>query len=196
MISLHKVFAILVGCLLISFGIDFFLIPNKVLDGGFIGLALIANYVFGVKVGVVLLLCSTPVFLYTWFVDKSIFLYSLLGMAFLSYFIDLFAAFQPWSYHIHAHPYFSSVAAGLIIGLGFGILLRFDTSSGGMDLLAKLLASRIKINVGVLILVMDAVVIAIGGILFSLDTLFLSIATISAGGLATSLCTLKIFGYD
>ncbi len=195
MLSLRKLIAIIIGSLLIAFGIDFFLMPIKVLDGGFIGIALIANYLFGLKVGFILIMCSIPVFVYTWIKDRSMFFHSLYGMIFLSYFIDLFDPYYPFGSAVTSHPFIASVIGGICIGIGFGILLRNDTSTGGIDLLAKLFASRLRLNVGILILIMDATVVIIGGLLFSLDTFFLSIATISAGGLATSLCTMKYFAY-
>ncbi|MFC5468769.1 YitT family protein [Cohnella suwonensis] len=192
---INKIMGIGIGCLLIAMGINFFLMPNKVLDGGFIGLALILNYVLGVKVSIVLLVFSAPVFLYAWFKDKTIFLYSLLGMISLSCFTDLFSSIRPWSRYVTSHPFDASVAAGLCIGVGFGILLRYDASSGGMDLLAKLLAPRMRMNVGILILLMDVLVISLGGLLLPPEKIFLSVATISSGGVATILCTLKIFDF-
>jgi uncharacterized membrane-anchored protein YitT (DUF2179 family) len=195
LLSIHKVIVVLLGSLLIAFGIDFFLMPIKVLDGGFIGIALIANYLFGTKVGLTLILCSFPVFIYTWIKDRSMFFHSLYGMLFLSYFIDLFDPYYPLGTLVTNHPFAASVSGGACIGIGFGLMLRFDTSTGGIDLLAKLLADRLKLNVGVLILIMDAIVVLLGGFLFSVDTFFLSIASISAGGLATSLCTIKHFSY-
>jgi uncharacterized membrane-anchored protein YitT (DUF2179 family) len=195
LLSLNKVVAIIIGSLLIAFGIDFFLMPNKVLDGGFIGIALIVNYLFGTKVGVILIVCSIPVFIYTWFKDRSMFFHSLLGLIFLSYFTDLLDPYYPLGSIVNRYPFIASTVGGVCIGIGFGILLRFDTSTGGIDLVAKLLAKRLHLNVGILILIMDAVVVIAGGLLFSVDTFFLSIATISAGGLATSLCTIKYFGY-
>ncbi|RED54594.1 YitT family protein [Cohnella lupini] len=195
MLSLRKILAIIIGCLLISFGIDFFLMPIKVLDGGFIGVALISNYLFGYKVGLVLILCSLPVFIYTWIKDKAMFFHSLFGMIFLSYFIDFFDPYYPFGQIINDYPFYASVAGGILIGIGFGILLRNDTSTGGIDLVAKLLAGKLKINVGFLIIIMDALVVIIGGLIFSADTFFLSIATICAGGMATGLCTSKFFAY-
>jgi uncharacterized membrane-anchored protein YitT (DUF2179 family) len=195
LLSLQKVVVIVIGSMLIAMGIDFFLMPIKVLDGGLIGIALIGNYLFGVKVGLLLILCSLPVFVYTWFKDKTIFFHSLFGMIFLSYFIDLFDPYNPLGSLIHEYPFIASIVGGICIGIGFGVLLRFDTSTGGIDLLAKLLAGRMRINVGILILIIDAVVVSIGGFLFSVDTFFLSVATICSGGLATSLCTTKYFSY-
>lgn len=191
MLSIHKIIAIIIGCLLIAIGIDFFLMPIKVLDGGFIGIALIINYIFGTKVGLTLILCSIPIFIYTWFKDHGMFFHSLYGMIFLSYFIDLLDPYYPLGTLNNEHPFLISVCGGVFIGIGFGILLRNDTSTGGIDLLAKLLTKRLNLNVGVIILFMDAFVVTVGGLLFSADTFFLSIATICSGGLATSLCTTK-----
>ncbi|MFC4304658.1 YitT family protein [Cohnella boryungensis] len=195
MFSIHKIGVIIAGCLLIACGIDFFLMPLRVLDGGLIGVALISNYLFGVKVGFILIVCSLPIFLYAWFKDKSMFFHSLFGMIFLSYFVDLLDPYNPFGSVIVFHPFLASVLGGISIGIGFGLLLKFDTSTGGIDLLAKLLAPRLKVNVGMLILLTDAVVVIAGGILFSLDTLFLSIATITTGGLATTLCTFKYLSW-
>jgi uncharacterized membrane-anchored protein YitT (DUF2179 family) len=188
-LSIPKLIAIVAGCLLIAVGIDFFLMPIKVLDGGIIGIALIANYLFQVRVGLFLFLCSIPVFVYAWFQDKTIMLHSLYGMLFLSYFIDIL---EPYSYHFRnefrMNPFTSSTIGGLLIGVGFGILLRYNTSTGGLDLVAKLLTDKRRINVGIIIWILDAIIVSIGGMLFSADTFFLSAATVCAGGLATSLC--------
>lgn len=196
LLSLRKVIAIVIGSLLIASGIDFFLMPIKVLDGGVIGLALIANYLFGAKVGFVLFMCSVPIFAYTWVRDRSLFFHSLYGMLFLSYFIDLLAEQRfPYTAAVISHPFLSSVVGGVCIGVGFGIMLRNNTSTGGIDLLAKLAARRLGINVGILILLMDAMVVCIGGVLFSAETFFLSIATIGVGGLATTFVTVKHYSY-
>ncbi len=195
MISLRKIFTIFIGSLLIACGIDFFIMPIKALDGGFIGLALIGNYLFKARTGIILISLSLPVFIYTWKKARGMFFYSLLGLVFLSYLIDLFEPYEPMGRLVHDHPFWAAMVGGLLIGIGFGILLRNDTSAGGIDLLAKLLAARLKLNVGVLILIMDAIVVGIGGLIFSLDTFFLSIATVTTGGLATSLYTSKFFDY-
>ncbi|KIL34522.1 hypothetical protein SD71_19345 [Cohnella kolymensis] len=195
MLSLRKMFAIIFGSLLIACGINFFLMPNKVLDGGVIGLALIANYLFDTKVGFVLFLCSIPIFAYTWVRDRSLFFHSLYGMLFLSYFVDLLDSRRPYAAVMMSHPFLASVLGGICIGIGFGIMLRNNTSTGGIDLLAKLLARQMGLNVGILILFMDAVVVIIGGVLFSAETFFLSLASIGVGGLATSVVTVKYFSY-
>jgi uncharacterized membrane-anchored protein YitT (DUF2179 family) len=184
--------ALVSGSMLIAVGIDFFLVPIHVLDGGFIGLALIANYLAGVKVGLALFLFSIPVFAYAWSADRTMMFQSVYGMLFSTYFIDML---EPLSFDFRhgfiLNPFASSVLGGLCIGVGLGLLLRYGASTGGMDLLARLLTRRYRINIGILILMMDAVVVSLGGLLFSSDTFYLSVAAICVGDLATGLLMMR-----
>ncbi len=68
-------------------------------------------------------------------------------------------------------------------------MLRHQTSTGGTDLLAQIIANLFKINVGFVILFIDLAVIAAGGYLFSADTFILSVITIISVALSTMLLT-------
>lgn len=187
LLSLHKIIAIVLGSVLISVGINYFLMPFKVLDGGIIGIALIINYLFGIKVGLVMFLCSLPIFLVAWIYYRDIFYNSIFGLIISSSCIDLL---EP-SRLIRLSPFSSSVIGGFVVGTGIGIMLRYETSTGGTDLLAQLVTKLASLNVGVIIFLIDAFIVSLGGFLISADTFFLSIITITAGGVATSLCTIK-----
>jgi uncharacterized membrane-anchored protein YitT (DUF2179 family) len=188
----YKFIAVLLGCLLIAIGINFFLMPFKVLDGGVIGIALIINYLFGLRVGLIMFLCSIPIFTLAWFYYRDMFYNSIYGLVISSLVIDLL---QPFHYHylyyVELTPFSSSVIGGFIIGTGIGIMLRYETSTGGTDLIAQFLSKSVTFNVGILVFVIDVIIISFGGLLLSTETFLLSILTITAGGVATSLCTLK-----
>lgn len=188
--TIIKYIVIVIGSFLIAAGTNFFLVPHKVLDGGVIGIALITNYLFDVHIGFVIILCSIPMFMAAWLLNREIFYNSLTGMLISSFVIDLLSPLQSFfqqNVSIGAIP--SASVGGLLIGAGLGIMLRFETSTGGTDLLAHFLSRRIPLNVGVIILLMDAVIIGVGGLLLSGDTFILSIFTIVFGGLATGMCT-------
>ena len=70
-------------------------------------------------------------------------------------------------------------------------MLRHNASTGGTDLLAHFLAKYLPLNVGVIILLMDAVIIGFGGILLSGSTFMYSVLTIVAGGFTTGMFTQK-----
>lgn len=187
--SVKKIIAVVVGSLLLAAGINLFLVPFGVLDGGVIGTALIINYLTGFKVGLTMILCSIPIFVLAWFRFRHFFYNSFPGMLISSAFIDIFSDFQyAFLYYIRLDPITSSTIGGLCMGAGLGIMLRYDISTGGMDLLAKFLADRYSINVGFTIFILDGLIITAGGLLFSAETFFLSILTITAGGITTGLC--------
>jgi uncharacterized membrane-anchored protein YitT (DUF2179 family) len=190
--ALHKLAAILIGSLLIAVGINFFLMPFKVLDGGVIGIALIINYLFGVKVGLVMFLCSIPIFALAWFHHRSMLFDSVQGLICSTFAIDLLEPYHYYFlYYFEFAPFTSSVFGGFLVGTGIGIMLRFKTSTGGTDLLAQFMTRLVSVNVGILVFAIDAIVISMGGLLISAETFLLSIVTITAGGIATSLVTSK-----
>ncbi|CAM4332359.1 YitT family protein [Paenibacillus alkaliterrae] len=192
MVSLNKIIAILIGSVLIAIGINFFLVPLGILDGGVIGIALIINYLFDIRIGLVMILCSIPIFILAWFYSRDLLYYSISGLLFSSYMIDLLEPYQYYFiYYVEWTAFTRSIIGGFIIGTGMGIMLRFESSTGGTDLLAHFVTRLIPLNVGFIILMIDLLIISIGEILLPDDTLFLSFMTITAGGLATSICTMN-----
>jgi uncharacterized membrane-anchored protein YitT (DUF2179 family) len=190
-----KFTALVLGSLLIAVGVNFFLIPFKVLDGGMIGLALILNYLFGFQVGLSIIILSLPIFLLAWLRYRYYFYNSLHGLLISSLFIDLLYPFHFYfMYYVELSSLVSSIWGGLLIGTGIGILLRFDTSTGGTDLAAQFIANALNWNVGVIVLAIDVVVVVLGGVFISAETLFLSLITITVGGTATSICTSRSWG--
>lgn len=192
MLSYHKLAVLLAGSIFIAAGTHLFLVPNKILDGGVIGIALIVNYLFGAKIGLVMILCSVPLFALAWFYARSFFYNSLHGLLISSFIMDLVAPLhQRLVNYIDLTPISCSILGGFVVGTGIGIMLRIEASTGGTDLLAQFIAKGIVINVGVIIFILDGFIICLGGLFISAETFFLSMLTIAAGGVATSLCTWK-----
>jgi len=186
---LKKTAIVLLGSMLLSFGINFFLVPFEVLDGGIIGIGLIIKYLTGIQAGLVIICLSVPIFVLAWLYNKNYFYNSLHGMLISSFVIDLLASSQLLPSDMILHPIVSSILGGIFIGVGIGIMLRYETSTGGTDLIAQFLSKLFNINVGMIIFVIDTVVISIGGWLISKDTFLLSILTVIFVGFFTSFCT-------
>lgn len=179
---------IVLGSLLLSIGINVFLTPYKVLDGGMIGIGLILHYLFNLKTGLMIIIFSTPIFLVAWIYYRKYFYNSLHGLLLSSFFIDLL---KPLDGTVHASPIVSSIIGGIFVGSGIGLMLRIGTSTGGTDLLAQFISERSGINVGILIFLIDMVVILLGGLLISSETLILSCVTIVFVGLTTTIVSSK-----
>ncbi|WP_181349063.1 YitT family protein [Thalassobacillus sp. CUG 92003] len=181
---------IIVGSVLLAIGVNVFLVPDHVLDGGMIGIGLIVHYLWGMETGLSIIMLSIPIFIIAWFKYRRYFYNSLHGLLISSFFIDVFQVLR--LYHLSLDPAVSSMIGGAFVGGGIGVMLRFQTSTGGTDLLAQMLADLMNINVGVVILFLDLVVISIGGYLFSTQTLMLSALTILSVAAVTMLCTSRI----
>ncbi|MFC7372943.1 YitT family protein [Fictibacillus iocasae] len=184
---LKKTMAIFLGSFFIGFGINAFILPFHLLDGGMIGISLLVNYVWGIKAGLTIICLSLPIYLLAWKLERSYFINSLHGMLVSSIVIDLL---EPLKGVMEIPIMESSVIGGLLIGTGIGIMLRHETSTGGTDLIALFISRWLSINVGMVIFFIDALVIIAGLYILGEGILFYSLVTILAVGFATMSLTL------
>ncbi|ASK62795.1 hypothetical protein CFK37_11880 [Virgibacillus phasianinus] len=183
---LKKTVAILIGSVFIALGINLFVIPNHLLDGGIIGIGLIAKYALGLKPGLTIIILSLPIYLFAWKYVRSYFYNGIHGLLISSFFIDLF---HPLS-HVASYPILiSSLSGGILIGIGISFLLATKSSAGGTDLLALMVSKKTQINVGVLIFIIDIVVIFLGWLLIPNAHVIYSGIMIIVVGLTTSVIT-------
>lgn len=186
MYYIQKGLAIIFGSIFLSFGINIFLAPNEILDGGIIGLSLILHYLFNLKIGLTIIFLSIPIFIIAWLKYRHYFYNSLHGLLISSVAIDIF---KPLRNIFEMDAILSAIIGGIFVGLGIGIMLKFETSTGGTDLLAQFISDQTKINVGIIILFIDSIIVILGGLLLSASTLLLSVITIICVGVTTSAIT-------
>jgi uncharacterized membrane-anchored protein YitT (DUF2179 family) len=180
----EKIAAMLLGSLLLSLGVNGFLVPYHLLDGGVIGLGLIIHYFYGWPTGLSIILLSLPLYILAWFFERRYFYYSLHGLIISSFCIDVFS-FMNGRIHMGILP--STIIGGLLVGIGIGLMLRYETSTGGTDLLAQILTKFTSINVGIIIFLIDGLVITSGIQIIGLEKFFYSLLTIICVGLMTTL---------
>ena len=153
------------GSALFAAGFAFFLQPNDLSSGGISGLALILVELTQLgSVGVVSILINLPLFLLGGLkIGKRFFVGSLIGMLLSSVLIDGFAAL-----HLPAvEPIIAIVYGGVLCGLGIGIVFAAGTSTGGSDILVRLLKLRYRnVPIGQISLTFDALVVLLTGIVF------------------------------
>ena len=153
------------GSALFAAGFAFFLQPNDLSSGGISGLALILVELtqFG-SVGVVSILINLPLFLLGGLkIGKRFFVGSLIGMLLSSVLIDGFAALHLPS----VEPIIAIVYGGVLCGLGIGIVFGAGTSTGGSDILVRLLKLRYRnVPIGQISLTFDALVVLLTGLAF------------------------------
>lgn len=184
---LKKGIIIFIGSLFIAIGINGFLVPFGLLDGGALGISLIFHYLIDVKVGLTFLFISIPIFLLAFIYYRSFFYNGLHGMLLSSLIIDVLAASSIFERELVSHPLLSAMFGGLLIGIGAGIMLRVDISIGGVDLLAQMVAKKLKMNAGISIFCFDILIVTIGSFIIHSAHLVLSFTTVFFAGLAASL---------
>lgn len=184
MIITQKIAAIIIGSLLISIGINGFLVPHHLIDGGVDGIALILHYYFDYKTGLCILLLSLPLCVYSWFYKPAYFYSSIHGLLVSALFIDLL---DPLRTQFSLPIFLSSLIGGALIGIGIGIMLRNDTSTGGTDLLARLISDSTRLNIGLAILIIDGLVALAGYKTLGFRSFFFSCVSIGIIALVTSI---------
>ena len=164
----HKlgwIFATLAGSALFSAGFALFLQPNEMNSGGISGLAMVIVELLGFgRVGTLSILMNLPLFLLGGMkIGKRFFLGSALGMVFSSVLIDLLAAFPT----PEVEPLIGALYGGVVCGLGLGIVFVSGTSTGGSDILVRLLKLHWRnVPIGQISMCFDAVVVVLTGLVF------------------------------
>ncbi len=183
----ERTIAIFLGSVLLGIGINGFIVPFHLLDGGMIGISLLVKYVWGYKVGLTIIILSIPIYLIAWKLERRYFINSIHGLLVSSLIIDLLS---PLRGMFSVSVMEGSVIGGLFIGTGIGWMLRHETSTGGTDLIALFLSRWFSINVGMIIFLIDAAVILAGLYVMGEGILFYSLVTILSVGFATMTMTL------
>lgn len=140
-----NLFLIVTGSLLCAVAINGILIPNQFLAGGISGLSLFIFYLFpSVPVGVSNFLLNIPLFALGWmFVGRRFFFYSLAGMTIFSAALLIHMPVFPIN-----DPLLKALTAGIISGIGSGVILKSLGSGGGLDILSVILLKRFSVRIG------------------------------------------------
>jgi uncharacterized membrane-anchored protein YitT (DUF2179 family) len=129
------------GALLLSANVNLFLAPNRVISSGVTGIGMLAHYVWGWPIGLVTLGLNIPIFVagIKWG-GWRLLLRSVYATAIMTAGIDLLAPFLP---PIQGDPLIFTLFGGLLDGVGIGLVLRGQGTTGGTDIIAQLLYALI-----------------------------------------------------
>jgi uncharacterized membrane-anchored protein YitT (DUF2179 family) len=148
------------GSVLCAAAIKGILLPKQFLAGGVTGLSLLIHYVLPtLPVGLIYFLLNIPLFVVGWlFVGRRFFIYSIAGVVIFSAVVLL-----PYPiFHIQ-DTILAALTAGIITGIGSGIILKSLGSAGGLDILSVILFKKYSIRPGTFTLVFNAVLIVTAG---------------------------------
>lgn len=154
----------IIGALMAALSIDLFLAPNKLAGGGVSGIAIVLHFFTGFPIGVISLLLNIPLFaLGIRSEGKAFGIKSLYATVLLSVFIDLLSKLPPLTNDV----LLAAIFGGLIMGLGLGLVLVAGATTGGTDIVAKLVQRSYRhLPIGRTLLVVDVLVITFATIMF------------------------------
>lgn len=160
--TIKRTFLVLLGSAITAAGLQFFLLPNHLLDGGVTGVSIIAAELSGLPLGVFLMILNIPfvVLGYKKF-GKEFAAYSTIGIVTLALltlvhvekgFVDV--------------PILAAVFGGMVVGIGVGIVIRYGGIIDGADTVAVLIDRVTVFSVGEAIMAINSVIITLAGFVF------------------------------
>lgn len=169
-----RVLVIALGCFLTAAGVNLFLVPFKLLTAGVAGIALLIYYFTPVlSVGTWMLVLNIPIFVAGWiFVNRKFVLWSLVGMLFLSFFLDLT---KEWAdLRLVDDLYMSLILGGLTSGVGVGLAFRVRGSMGGTDIIAAIFRKYYSTSIGSTQFALNGAIVMLLGLRFTMEAAFAS----------------------
>lgn len=158
-LQVKNLIAILIGSAIFSFSINYFNIANGLAEGGFTGIALLLYALFNFPLGWFMLLANIPLFFIAWKMlgIRSI-AYTIYATVAVSFFLELFKGYgEPLKNDL----FLASLYAGVGIGIGLGIVFRYGGTTGGVDIIARIVQRKFGISMGKTMFAFDFVVIAL-----------------------------------
>ena len=155
----------LAGSAVYAVEVNAFTAPNNIAAGGITGVATMLNYLWGTPIGLVSFLINVPIVLWAVVdIGYKLVAKTVAAIALTSVMIDLFSRFVP---AYHGDPILVALFAGLLEGLGLSLIFIRGATTGGSDLVARLLGRRLPhLSMGKLMLAVDGVVVAVSAFVF------------------------------
>ncbi|WP_246861177.1 YitT family protein [Bacillus sp. REN3] len=162
----RRIFFIVLGAILMGVGIEEFLVPNKILDGGIVGISIILSHITGLRLGLFIFFLNIPFFFIGYKqIGKTFALSTLLGITVLSLTTGI----------LHDYPMLTddlllaTVFGGIILGTGVGMVIRYGGSLDGTEILAILANRKLPFSVGEIIMFFNIFIFGVAGFVFGWD---------------------------
>jgi uncharacterized membrane-anchored protein YitT (DUF2179 family) len=180
---------IFVGALLQAMSMVLFLVPGQLAAGGLSGLAIIVNRYTEWPIGVMIALGNIPLFILGWRLlgGRRFMARTVAAVLLYSSLLDLLALVVPTQ--LTPDPVLNALYGGVIGGIGMGMVFRAGGTSGGTDILARLLGQWRGIPLSQSYLLTDALIVLLAGLTFSWDLALYALVALYVTGLAAEVAT-------
>lgn len=179
---------LILGAFIQALAMRLFLVPGELVSGGISGAAQIINSFTSWPIGLMVFLGNLPLFLLGWrFLGGARFaIRTAVAIAFFSMLTDLLVYFIPLQ-GVTQDNVLNGLYGGLLLGMGLGFVYRGKGTSGGSDILGRILNSRLGISISQAYLITDSLVVLAGGFAFGWEKALYGMVVIYISGLAAEM---------
>jgi uncharacterized membrane-anchored protein YitT (DUF2179 family) len=157
---------ILLGAVLVSVGLEIFLVPNRIIDGGIVGISIILSHLSGWALGLFLFLLNLPFLIIGYKqIGKTFAISTLFGVTVMSIGTTLLHPVPG----LTEDPLLAAVFGGIILGIGVGMVIRYGGSLDGTEIVAILFTKRTPFSVGEIVMFINVFILASAGFVFGWD---------------------------
>ena len=157
---------IMIGSVLAAIGLEEFLVPNQIIDGGVIGISMMLSHLTDLPLSLFVVILNLP-FLYLGYmqIGKTFTISTLFAVLSLSFWISVFHPVVQFT----NDPFLAAVFGGITIGIGVGLIIRYGGSLDGTEIVAIILDKKSGFSVGEIIMFMNLFILGSAGLVFSWD---------------------------
>lgn len=159
---------ITLGCVIFSLGVALFLDPLNIASGGVTGIAIIINHLTGLHTGILIIIINVPLFVLgaiffgKWFTISTMYS-TIVSSLFIELWVIVFKNVPP----ITTNTLIAAVLGGTLFGCGLGLIFRMGSTTGGTDIVVKILRKKFRyIRTGIISMTIDLVIIGVSAIIY------------------------------
>lgn len=163
---IKKFSMICLGSLIAAIGLEEFLIPNNVIDGGIVGISIMASSIFELPLGFFLVAFNIPFLIYgAKNIGRQFAVTTAVAICFLSFWSWVFKPIP----NLTADVFLATIFGGIIDGIGVGLIMRAGGSLDGTEIVAIVMDKRTVFTVGEIVMFMNLFILSAAGFLFGWD---------------------------
>lgn len=162
----RRIFFMIIGTILVSIGLEIFLVPNHIIDGGIVGISIIVSHLSGFPIGIFLVVLNLPFVLLGYKqIGKTFAISTTFSVILMSIGTSLLHPVPAFT----IDPLLAAVFGGIILGVGVGLVIRSGGSLDGTEIVAILFSKKMPFSVGEIVMFFNFFILGSAGFVFGWD---------------------------
>lgn len=156
------------GSLISAISMNTFFIPHHLLSSGIGGVAIMLFYAIGIPVGTAIFIMNIPIMIGCYkFMGREYTLLSIIGTVMFAVLVDATAPMA--SLTLIKDPLISCIAGGIMTGVGFGIIYKYNGNSGGLDVVGAIVKKYYSLEMGTVVMALNTMILIAAAYMFTLE---------------------------